>query len=272
MRLLAIGDLHLEHGENRSLVQQLPRCPEDWLLVVGDMGALRKVVAWGLDHLVARFGQVVWVPGNHELWSEGHLEGRARYGELINMCRARGVLTPEDPWPVWPGDESVVIAPMFMGFDYSFAPPGEGRVEAVVRAAEAGLMPVDELRLGTDPWPDMAHWCAQRCDDTEARLQALPDGVEVVMVSHWPLRRDLVHLPEPLSTFLPWCGTTRTQDWPWTWPTRAVVSGHLHMRAEEERDGVVFHEVSLGYPRHWRKDLPPTSYLRTILTGFGCHG
>jgi hypothetical protein len=115
----------------------------------------------------------------------------------------------------------------------------------------------------------MAHWCWERCDRAEARLRDLEPGTEVVLVNHWPLRRDLVQLPVPLMAFSPWCGTTRTEDWHVRFPVRAVVTGHLHMRAEESVDGVVFHEVSLGYPRHWRSDLPVTAYLRTILTGFG---
>ena len=51
--------------------------------------------------------QLVWVPGNHELWTVPRATGRrgvARYEELVALCRRRGVLTPEDPFPVWAGE------------------------------------------------------------------------------------------------------------------------------------------------------------------------
>ena len=46
-----------------------------------------------------------------------------------------------------------------------------------------------------------------------------------------------------------------------------VVTGHLHMRATDWRDGTRFEEVSLGYPRHWTASKGANSYLREVLPG-----
>ena len=107
-------------------------------------------------------------------------------------------------------------------------------------------------------------WCHARCDATEARLAALPDGSRTVLVNHWPLRYDLARPPR-VPRFSVWCGTTRTEDWARRFRARAVVSGHLHLRTTLVRHGVRYEEVSLGYPRDWRQERGIDWYLREIL-------
>ncbi|MBO0821747.1 MAG: metallophosphoesterase, partial [Nocardiopsaceae bacterium] len=107
-RLLAISDLHVRHPENRAIVEDLrPGDPGDWLLVAGDVGEIFADIEWALGVLAARFARVIWVPGNHELWSHSTdpqtARGERRYQLLVDMCRDLGVLTPEDPYPVWNG-------------------------------------------------------------------------------------------------------------------------------------------------------------------------
>ncbi len=53
--------------------------------------------------------------------------------------------------------------------------------------------------------------------------------------------------------FALWCGTEATADWHRRFRAAAMVYGHLHIRRTIHRDGVPFEEVSLGYPREWRR-------------------
>ncbi len=70
MSLLAISDLHVRHGENREIVEGLrPASEEDWLLVAGDVGEHTTDIVWAMTVVRDRFSVVVWVPGNHELWT-----------------------------------------------------------------------------------------------------------------------------------------------------------------------------------------------------------
>lgn len=93
-----------------------------------------------LDLLTKKFARVFWTPGNHDLWtlpdpkkpqSSGfynvglcvslyfdllivyyyqtqtelkRLRGSARYERLVKNCREYNVVTPEDPYVMWPGD------------------------------------------------------------------------------------------------------------------------------------------------------------------------
>jgi len=75
-----------------------------------------------------------------------------------------------------------------------------------------------------------------------------------------------VHLPR-IPRFAIWCGTRATEDWHIRYRARVVVSGHLHFRTTDWRDGVRFEEVSLGYPRHWRSQRSMEDYLRPVLPG-----
>jgi 3',5'-cyclic AMP phosphodiesterase CpdA len=266
MRLLAVGDLHLSYAANRAALDALAPHPGDWLLVAGDVAeSLQRIVA-GLALLAERFARVIWVPGNHELWTGASgLRGEARYHELVRRCRAVGVLTPEDAWPTWPGDGSV-IAPVFLGYDYSFAPDGLDPEEARAWAAEHDIVCTDEYRLYTEPHADMVSWCHHRVARTEARLARVPADRGIVLLAHWPLRRDLVRLIR-IPRFSPWCGTRLTEDWHTRFPMKVVVTGHLHLRSTDWLDGVRFEEVSLGYPRHWRQERGLDPYLREILPG-----
>ncbi len=268
MRLWAISDLHLGHAHNRNALAELPPFGEDWLVVAGDVGEGLTHLAYAWRNLTGRFAKVIWTPGNHELWSRPGetpaLRGTVRYDAFVRLCREFGVLTPEDPYPVWPcGPDPVTIAPLFLLYDYSFRPPEVDRAGAVEWARERDILCADEMLLDPHPYETRDAWCHARCETTEARLAEVPDHHQLVLVNHFPLRYDLAHLPR-IPRFSIWCGTTRTEDWHRRFRATVVVSGHLHIRSTQERDGVRFEEVSLGYPAQWDPSRGVAGYLRRI--------
>jgi 3',5'-cyclic AMP phosphodiesterase CpdA len=104
--LWAISDLHTGHTGNKPVTESLhPASPSDWLIVAGDVAERTDDIRWSLNVLRERFAKVIWVPGNHELWTTSkdpaQVFGRARYDYLVEMCDEMGVLTPEHPYPVW---------------------------------------------------------------------------------------------------------------------------------------------------------------------------
>lgn len=269
MNLYALSDLHVGHAANREALQTITPRPDDWIAVVGDVGESEEHLVFAWRVLNERFGRVLWAPGNHELWTVSADNGRrgvAKYERLVALCREHGVLTPEDEWTPWPEDPSLLLAPMLLLYDYSFAPDDVAPQDAVAWAREERLRCRDEDLLHTDPYPDIAAWCHARCDAAEARLAAMDPGQRAVIINHFPLRRDLVRLPR-IPRFRVWCGTQRTEDWHTRFAIDTVLSGHLHMRATDWRDGVRFEEVSLGNPKHYDPRLGGEGYLRTILPG-----
>src|SRR4029453_10993089 len=82
--LFAVSDLHVGYAENRGLVDALmPEYPRDWLIVAGDVAELFADVERTLRQLRDSFTAVIWVPGNHELWTLSkdpvRLRGKHRY-------------------------------------------------------------------------------------------------------------------------------------------------------------------------------------------------
>jgi 3',5'-cyclic AMP phosphodiesterase CpdA len=270
-RLLAVSDLHVGFGENRDLVAGLrPPSPADWLIVAGDVGEFAVDIEWALGTLRERFAEVIWVPGNHELWTHRReplrLRGVERYEHLVAMCRHLGVHTPEDPYPSWEhAGGPLVIAPLFLLYDYSFLPDdATAKAEALERAYAAGIIGNDESMLHADPYESREAWCDARLASTERRLAALPPSTATVLVNHFPLVREPTRVLR-YPAFALWCGTVRTADWPRRFNAAAVVYGHLHIPRTTWHDGIRHVEVSLGYPREWRRRAEPPVIPRQIL-------
>lgn len=256
--IFAISDLHVEHEENLKAVEGFrPEHSSDWLLVGGDVANDPDLVERALAVLRRKFRKVVWAPGNHELHAstatDGSLRGEARYLELVRRCRAVGVVTPEDPYPIWDGAWGPIrIVPLFLLYDYSFRDQNLSQGLALRRAFEAGVVCDDEFVL--DPYPHVSRqtWCEARVTESVRRLESLESVLPSVLLNHYPLRveptRALLR-PE----FAQWCGTLQTKDWHRRFRAAAVVYGHLHIPRTTWHDGVPFEEVSLGYPKEWRR-------------------
>src|SRR5262245_12272949 len=122
--LYAISDLHVGHPENLEIVRKLSGdTPHDWLVLAGDIGEEVEHLDQVLRAVVRRFDKVIWVPGNHDLWTcrQDGLRGEAKYNSFVELCRSYGVSTPEDPYLIWKdGQRSTAIVPMFLLYDYSF--------------------------------------------------------------------------------------------------------------------------------------------------------
>lgn len=280
MRLLAISDLHLANAANRLALAELQHFKNDWLIVAGDVAERIDHIRDAFALLTQRFARVIWVPGNHDLWTvraaesvdgvrrgEDVLSGEAKYRALVTLAREFGIVTPEDPYPIWTGPGGhCVIAPLFLLYDYSFRPPDVSRDAVIGWSREGSAICSDEILLDPNPHASREAWCALRCEETSARLETIDQSLQTILVNHYPLRHELVRIPR-IPRFSPWCGTTRTEDWHQRFNARVVIHGHLHVRRTDIRDGTRFEEVSLGYPRQWDRSRGIESYLREILPG-----
>lgn len=269
--LWAVSDIHVGHSGNRPVTESIvPTSPDDWLIVAGDVSEKTDDIEWALSLLASRFHTVIWVPGNHELWTTVkdpvQMHGEARYDYLVSLCRSLGVLTPEDPFPQWPGpDGPVTLVPMFLLYDYSFLPEGTTtKKDGLALARERNVVATDEFLITPTPYASLDAWCAARLDYTRGRLADLEPGTPTVLINHWPLVRqptDVLFYPE----FALWCGTTETADWHLRYHAVCSVYGHLHIPRTTYYDGVRFEEVSVGYPREWKRRGLPDNPLRQIL-------
>ncbi len=276
-RLLATSDLHVNRTENEAVVEDLhPTDPGDWLIVAGDVGDRIEHLRRTLSTLAERFARVIWVPGNHELWTRRDEEvdavGPARYAHLVEVCRALGVLTPEDEWPVWEGDgrtgAGVPAVPALRLLVAACARTWSGSAsrEALEVAREAGVVCTDEFLMSSDPYPGPPAWCAERLALIRGqRLAARPAGMPTVLVNHWPLTAlplQVLRHPE----FALWCGSAGHRALaPSSTTRRRWSTGTCTCPRTTWEDGVRFEEVSVGYPREWQRHGLVRGPLRQIL-------
>lgn len=269
MALLAISDLHVRHKKNRRALDTISEHPSDWLILAGDIGETAEQLADVFSSLSPKFAKLLWVPGNHELWTKptADVRGVPHYEMLVDVAQQHGVVTPEDPYPLWEGEGGpAYVCPLFLLYDYSFRAEGLSKAEALKASAALGVTCSDEWFLSPSPHASREDWCAERLALTQERLDQLSPEIPKVLVNHFPLRQDLVRLPK-IQSFELWCGTKETEDWHRRWNTVVCVHGHLHLRATDWRDGVRFEEVAVGYPRHWMNSKSWDRYLRPILPG-----
>lgn len=251
--LWAVSDLHVNAPGNREAVAEhvRPRHPEDWLIVAGDVAEDEDTVLGVLRGLADRFDTVIWVPGNHELYSRSQdkRKGKAKYDYLVENCRRIGVLTPEDPYLTFAGH---TIVPLFTLYDHSWRTPGTTPAEAIAAAEEKGVVLTDHYAIA--PFVDVPLWCRERLRYSVRRLSHVTGPT--VLINHWPLVRetmDNVRIPEIAL----WSGSRHTQTWPKRYKASTVVYGHLHIPVEIFVDRVTHAEVSLGYPREREHTLQP---------------
>lgn len=268
--LRAVSDLHVGHRGNTGILDEVhPEHPGDWLIVAGDVAEKATHVIGALERLAERFERVIWVPGNHELWIGRDDEGitsLTKYDRLVEQCRAIGVDTPEDPYPLWTGAGGPAwVVPMLLLYDYSWTiDPGQSRGDALAAARKRRVVASDEYLIDPAPYSDAAAWCGARLVATTTRLAKLDPAHPTVLVNHWPLVRrptDVLRYPD----FALWCGTEQTADWHRRYRATACVYGHLHIPRTSEYDAVRFEEVSLGYPREWGWRGRPDPLARQIL-------
>lgn len=246
--LWAVADLHAAVRGNSARIDAItPRTSKDWLIVAGDVAERTEVVLHVLYTLRSRFDKVIWVPGNHELFSRSvdKNRGRAKYNELVAGCRDIDVLTPEDPYAVFAGR---TIVPLFTLYDYSYRPAGMTFDQALASAYDKQVVMTDQFAIA--PFVDIRAWCWDRLAYSVKRLSRVQGPT--ILINHWPLVSEPINrLKYPQLSL--WCGTRHTQSWAPRYNAEAVIYGHLHMPGVIEVDGVPHIEVSLGYPREWEK-------------------
>lgn len=246
--LWAVSDLHAAVRANAKKIDEIvPKDPSDWLIVAGDVAERTELVLEVLNTLRKRFAQVIWVPGNHELFSRStdRHQGRAKYEELVEGCRRIDVLTPEDPYPTFGG---VSLVPLFTLYDYSFR-PRELTVEQAVQAArDRQVMLTDEFAIA--PFVDIRAWCWDRLAYSIKRLSRISGPT--ILINHWPLEAKPLDALA-ISEISLWCGTRHTAHWAQRYNAQAVIYGHLHIPGATMVEGIPNIEVSLGYPHQWQR-------------------
>ena len=244
MRIFAVSDLHTDFAENRRRLQQVSSSSymRDVLVVAGDIADDLRIIDWTLQKLRSQFGQVFYVPGNHELWvRDGAYNSIEKFQQVLRLCDDIGIYTrPGRVGKNW-------IVPLFSWYESDYARQGEADVSSLEGWADyyfckwpVGLGSVSEYFLNLN----------------ESRIKEY-DG-PVITLSHFLPRRELLPAVENLSfKGLPLVAGTLALDR----QIRALnavthVFGHSHIGFDQVIEGVRYIHQAFDYPRGevWLKD------------------
>jgi len=236
MRIFAVSDLHADFRENRRLLDSIPVVEHrgDALIVAGDVATSIPTITETLGFLRGRFGEVFFVPGNHELWvREGEGDSVQKFHAVMEACEALGVRTrPARVGGAW-------VVPLFSWYHASFDVHGEAVVE--------------ELEGWTDHY--LCRW-PQGVERIDRFFLAMNEphlrdyDAPVVSFSHFVPRPDLV----PRAKWLRFKGLARVagseelEAQVRRLGSVAHVYGHTHIEEDRTIDGVRYVQNYLRRP------------------------
>jgi hypothetical protein len=240
MRIFATSDLHTDFKENRLLLARLSKSAyrRDTLLVAGDIADRLEIIAETLQLLRARFAQVFYVPGNHELWvRDGGGDSVEKLSRVLELCERLGVSTRPGAAGGWR------VVPLFSWYDESFDVDGSGDSTSLEGWADryfckwpAGLGPVSDYFLAMN----------------EPHVRAYPGPT--ISLSHFLPRRELLPPTDRLRfKGLPKVAGCLALDAQLRRLGSVVhVSGHSHINHDRVIDGVRYVQHALKYPTERR--------------------
>lgn len=232
-----MSDVHIDYEVNARWVRNLSEQEyrNDILILAGDLTHRLAQLADCLCSFATRFGKVLFVPGNHDIWVLGEAPERTsfqKFEEVAVVAAESGVSMQ----PYRHGD--VLIAPLFGWYDYSFGPPSEDLYNAWTDYHACRWPP------GFQPEHVAAHF---------TNLNAGPlalSAPKVITFSHFLPRIDLV--PSYVSSrhrlLDPVLGSTRLERQLRQLGSSMHVYGHSHINRRTVCDGVTYVNNALGYP------------------------
>jgi predicted phosphodiesterase len=237
MRILTISDIHIDFDENRKWVLNISKqeYQDDILILAGDVSDIVSHLADAFTFLMKRFREVLFVPGNHDLWVHRNKEIRSLEKlELIKkMAGDAGVrMTPYH-------ENSFSIIPLHAWYDYSFGEPSEKL-----------LMIWGDFNACQ--WPDT--YDEQKITSHFLSMNEYSTGNNsgiIITFSHFMPRIDLMpdFIPREHRILYPALGTKKLEFLLRRISPRMHIYGHTHVNRYVERDRILYINNALGYPR-----------------------
>lgn len=236
-RVFALSDIHVDYDVNAKWVRGLSSLDyrDDVLILAGDVTHKLAELASCLDAFVARFAQVLFVPGNHDLWVLGEAQERTslqKFADVVATVEASGA-SMQTYW-----NNGVLIAPLLGWYDYSFGEPSDD-LYSMWMDYHACRWPMD-----FGPADAATHFTRMN------RQISARGATKTITFSHFLPRIDLVpsFVPSRHRLLDPVLGSTRLEQQLRQLNSNIHVYGHSHINRCIRIDGVTYVNNAFGYP------------------------
>ncbi|MBN2038678.1 MAG: metallophosphoesterase [Spirochaetes bacterium] len=240
MRIFTVSDIHIDFKENRRWLYGLSRkdYKDDILILAGDITNRTLTFIRALIALKNRFKEVLYVPGNHDLWVS-RKTGRDsidNFNLIKTIARNCGVIM--EPLHL----DKLSIVPLFGWYDYSFGKPS------------AQLYDI-WMDFSACKWPEGQDEVSITRYFTEMNESFLNVKNEyVISFSHFVPRIDLMppFIPGDKRIVYPVLGTNLLEEQIRRLMPDIHVYGHSHVNIKRKIDNIVYINNAYGYPSETR--------------------
>jgi len=267
MRLVYTSDLHVEHHPEvvPLIAERVRALAPEVLIVAGDVSSRIETLEAALGALRQAAPHLVFVPGNHDLWTlPGAPTSRARYEEEIPAACARAGAVAVGGAPFDIG--GVVFCGVTGWYDYSLR---NRELDATFTRADYERGAWGRLRWNDTArviWPDddgceldAPGICNLQVAALEAQLADAGSRPTVVVTHHLPFHGLVTSKGEPPWDFINgFMGSERLGEAMLRAANvRAGVCGHTHFRKRVDVDGrggrFTVETSPIGYPREYAR-------------------
>ncbi len=246
LRIFAISDIHIDYMENRTWLLDLSKFDyqNDILILAGDVTDKTPLMTMAFEVLKGIFAEVLYVPGNHDLWIRRNNGGDSleRFDLINTLADDHGIRTK----PFSCG--ALTIVPLLSWYDFSFGPPS-AQLKRAWMDFRACKWPdgFDEDRINR-------HFLALN----ESFLNV--ENQSVISFSHFLPRIDAMpsFIPDYRRMIYPVLGTALLEKQIRRLKPQIHIYGHTHVNRRVEIDNTTYINNAYGYPQETlitRKEL-----------------
>lgn len=241
MRVFAVSDLHADYAENRDWVNQLSGADyrDDVLILAGDVTDNFTILGEVLRELRGKFRELLFVPGNHELWVQDDTTDCSlkKFAMINHLCDSEGVRRS-----VWHCGE-ISFVPLHSWYDFSFGEP-DRHLRRAWRDFRACSWPahLDDAAAINRHFLNMNESVLQTQNET------------VISFSHFLPRIDVMspRIPEERRRVYPVLGSEGLGAQVRALKPAIHVYGHSHVNQSIEIDSIRYVNNAFAYPKEDR--------------------
>ncbi len=242
MRVYALSDIHVDYAENMAWVMSLSRSDyqDDVLLLAGDVTDDVQKLRSVLSHLRECFQQLLFVPGNHDLWvrRDGESCSLQKFSLIRQMCIELDVGVEVQT------HNGLMIVPLLAWYDFSFGEP-DRYLRRAWRDFKACSWP-EEL---ADEQAITDHFLALNTLPSRAETCS-PEVHTLISFSHFLPRLDVMpeQIPAHRRRVYPVLGSNKLGAQVDMLQPAVHVYGHSHVNRAVSIEGIHYVNNAFAYP------------------------